>query len=108
MERIDEVKPDGPALLDGRRFYKFVEEAKKRRTNDTRSPTAADIRLAFEIINYRYVNQKVTVLSSEWTMEAMADFDEATASRIAERCGEYQIVVGRDRRKNQRFSMNDA
>ena len=73
-----------------------------------RSPTAADIRLAFEIINYRYVNQKVTILSSEWTMEAMADFDEATASRIAERCGEYQIVVGRDRRKNQRFSMNDA
>ena len=68
-----------------------------------RKPTAADIKLAFEIINYRYVNAKPTIISSEWYMDALADIDEATASRIAERCGDFQIVIGKDRAKNYRF-----
>ena len=66
-------------------------------------PTAADVKLAFEIINYRYINGMPTIISSEWYMSDLADIDEATASRIAERCGAYQIVISRDRRKNQRF-----
>ena len=45
-------------------------------------------------------------ISSEWYMNALADIDEATASRIAERCGEYQIIINRDRSKNQRFKTN--
>ena len=68
-----------------------------------RYPTAADVKLAFEIINQRYMDGLWTIISSEWTMEEMAAFDEATASRIAEMCGEYQIVIARDRKKNQRF-----
>jgi DNA replication protein DnaC len=71
-----------------------------------RKPTAADVKLAFEIINYRYINQLPTIITSEWYINDLADIDEATASRIAERCGEYQIVVNRDRRKNQRFRNN--
>ena len=69
-------------------------------------PTAADVKLAFEIVNYRYINQLPTIISSEWYMNALADIDEATASRIAERCGEYQIIINRDRSKNQRFKTN--
>ena len=68
-----------------------------------RKPTAADVKLAFEIINYRYINQLPTIISSEWYMNALADIDEATASRIAECCGEYQIIINQDRSKNQRF-----
>ena len=68
-----------------------------------RKPTAADVKLAFEIVNYRYVNARPTIVSSEWTVRELADIDEATASRIAEACGEYQCVVARDRRKNHRF-----
>lgn len=70
-----------------------------------KNPTAADVKLAFEIINYRYINQLPTIISSEWAIGALADIDEATASRIAERCGEYQIIVDRDRNKNQRFKV---
>jgi hypothetical protein len=32
--------------------------------------------------------------------------DEATASRIAERCGEFSMMVGRDRSRNHRFAMS--
>lgn len=68
-----------------------------------KKPTAADVKLAFEIVNYRYINQLPTIISSEWYMNDLADIDEATASRIAERCGAYQIIINRDRSKNQRF-----
>ena len=73
---------------------------------NVKKPTSADVKLAFEIINYRYINQLPTIISSEWYMDALADIDEATASRIAERCGAYQLVINRDRSKNQRFRNN--
>ena len=72
-----------------------------------RYPTAADVKLAFEIINQRYMDGLWTIISSEWTMEELAAVDEATASRIAEKCDEYQIVVARDRKKNYRFKRKD-
>ena len=63
-------------------------------------PTPADVKLAFEIINSRYVNRLPTIISSEWYIDELADIDEATASRIAEMCGPYQIMISRDRKKN--------
>ena len=69
-------------------------------------PTAADIKLAFEILNYRYINKKPTILSSEWYINELADLDEATASRIAERCGEFAMMVGRDKSRNHRFTVS--
>ena len=33
------MKPDGLSPSDGRRFYNLIEEAKRRRESDTRSPT---------------------------------------------------------------------
>ena len=64
------------------------------------------MKLAFEILNYRYINKKPTILSSEWYINELADMDEATASRIAERCGEFSMMVGRDRSRNHRFAMS--
>lgn len=67
-------------------------------------PTTADMRLAFEILNYRSINKLPTILSSEYFINELADIDEATASRIAEQCGEFAMMVGRDRARNQRFN----
>lgn len=83
-------------------FFKPVTDDKGKR----QPPTPADMRLAFEILNYRYINKLPTILSSEWYINELADLDEATASRIAERCGSYAMMVGRDRSRNHRFSMN--
>lgn len=73
------------------------------RTGEKKAPTGADIRIAFEILNYRYINRLPTILSSEWHLAELADMDDATASRIAERCGEYAIAIGRDRGRNHRY-----
>jgi hypothetical protein len=32
--------------------------------------------------------------------------DEATASRIAERCGDFAMMIGRDRSRNHRFAQS--
>lgn len=67
-------------------------------------PTAADIKLAFEIINYRYINKLPTIISCEWQIGELADIDEATGSRIAERSRDYCMSIGRDKARNYRLS----
>ena len=67
-------------------------------------PTAADVKLAFEILNHRYINHMSTIISSEWFMDELTDFDEATASRISERCGRFKLIINKDRSKNHRLS----
>lgn len=69
-------------------------------------PTAADVNLAFEIINYRYNSPKlVTIISSERTLDELNDIDEATAGRIAERSkpNGYCFSVKRDKSRNWRM-----
>lgn len=67
-------------------------------------PTPADLRVAFELLNYRYVNKLPTILSSEWKIAELADMDEATASRIAERSRGYCKSIERDRQRNYRLN----
>lgn len=69
-------------------------------------PTAADVNIAFEIINYRYNNPKlVTIISSECKVTDMLDIDEAVAGRIAEKTSPhgYGLNVNKDRAKNYRL-----
>lgn len=66
-------------------------------------PTAADIRTAFEIINYRYNNPAlITIISSEWSQDELLDIDEATGGRIFERAGDNGFSIAPDRRRNYR------
>ena len=67
-------------------------------------PTPADVKLAFEIINYRYINRLPTIISCEWQIGELADIDEATGSRIAERSRDYCMAIGRDKARNYRLS----
>lgn len=68
-----------------------------------KSPTQADIRLAFELLNYRYNNNCTTILSSEWTVDEILNCDEAVGSRIYQRTKEHCFVIGQDRKKNYRL-----
>ena len=67
-------------------------------------PTPADLKLAFELFNYRYINKLPTILSSEWHIAELADLDEATGSRIAERSRGFCMAIGRDRKRNHRLN----
>lgn len=71
---------------------------------DNPKPSAADIRIAYELINYRYNEGKgVTVISSERYIQEILDIDEATGGRIIEYAGPYMLNIQRDRKRNYRL-----
>jgi DNA replication protein DnaC len=67
-------------------------------------PTPADVRLAFEIINYRVVSKLPTIISSEFTLGELVDLDQAVAGRIAEMAEFNAINITPDIKKNYRLS----
>lgn len=52
-----------------------------------------DIEVAFEVLNYRYLNLLPTIINSEKTPESLLAVDEATGSRILERGKGFTAVV---------------
>jgi DNA replication protein DnaC len=48
--------------------------------------TESDINLVYEIINHRYLKGMPIILSCEYDMDKLLEFDEAIGSRIAEMC----------------------
>ena len=73
------------------------------------TPTSADIDKAFQIINYRYNQSRisgkryVTLISSERTASELLAIDEAIATRITELATpKYMLTVSRGANKNLR------
>lgn len=66
-------------------------------------PTQGDINLAFEIINSRYVQKKITIISSECMFDDLLTIDEAVAGRIKQKCGDFLLSIAPDRAKNYRL-----
>ena len=66
-------------------------------------PTQGDINLAFEILSYRYNNGKITVISSEMTVDEIISCDEAIGSRIFQKTKNYGFDLAKDQNKNQRL-----
>ena len=64
----------------------------------------ADKRLSFELLDYRYNNGLVTIISSELTIDRMMALDQAIAGRIKERCGPYLLNIAPDPAKNYRLT----
>lgn len=67
--------------------------------------TQSDVNIIFEIINYRYLNHKPIIVSTEFTVEELLDFDEATGSRIYEMCKEYTIEIEKSMENNYRMKL---
>ena len=56
------------------------------KTERGKSPTSGDINIAFELLNYRYINgQLITIISCERDVDEVMRIDEAVGSRIYER-----------------------
>lgn len=109
--RDDVVRIKG-AVTDSEDYGKAINEYKtidvlyiddlfktgKTADNTAQKPTAADINVAFEIINYRYNNPKLlTIISSELSEDELIDIDEAIGGRIYERAKAFTIGKNRDR-----------
>ena len=67
-------------------------------------PTSADVKLAYEILNYRYNNPDlITIISSEYLLKDLLKIDEAVGSRIYQRSKDYQFNIAPDIKKNYRL-----
>ena len=74
------------------------------KTEKGKRPSEADIRTAFEIINYRYVNSKlITIFSTEKTVDDLIEIDEAVGSRIHEKTKGYRNVILEEENRNWRL-----
>ncbi|OMD66034.1 hypothetical protein BSK62_13280 [Paenibacillus odorifer] len=56
-------------------------------------PTDFQIEQAFAIINYRYLEKKPILISSERSIMQLCEIDEGIGSRINEMCEEYRVVL---------------
>ena len=80
----------------------YIDDFIKVRNGET--PTNGDMNLAFEIINHRLLSRnKITIISSEKTLDEMLDYDEATMSRIKKKAEPYCLNIDKDRSKNYRL-----
>lgn len=97
---MDEIKKAEVLYIDD--LFKPIKDAKGQIV----PPSYADIRLAMEIINYRYNNPGlITVISGERTIDELICLDEALAGRISQlsKEGGYCINLSKDSRKNWRL-----
>lgn len=115
----DEVTKIKSSITDNELYEKIISDLKKvevlyiddmfkmvkDQNGQIQRPTAADINIAFEIINYRYNNRDlITIISSERSIHDIMDIDEAVGGRIFERCnkGTYLFNIKKDASKNFR------
>lgn len=74
------------------------------KTEKGKKPSEADIRIAFEILNYRYINSKlITIISCEKTIGDLIEIDEAVGSRIYEKAKGYATTISQDQDRNWRL-----
>lgn len=70
----------------------------------TNLPTEADLRILFDLINYRYsINNSITIISTERTIDEIVAIDQAIGSRIYQRCKDYSIKLAKNNELNWRM-----
>ena len=85
----------------------YIDDFFKCGQNDggVQRPTTGDINLAMEILNYRYNHtDKITIISSESTLDEIFSVDAAVGGRIGERAMGYTINLS-GKEKNYRCKM---
>lgn len=65
--------------------------------------TNADTKLAFEILDSRYRENKPTIISSEFTTQEIINIDEAIGGRIKEMADGYVLNIKNDKKRNFRL-----
>lgn len=77
----------------------FIDDMWKGREK----PTPFQIEQMFAVINYRYMEHKPVLISSERDIDQMCDMDEAMGSRINEMCKNYRVILKGGRELNYRL-----
>lgn len=62
-----------------------------------------ELDFAYEIINNRYINNKITIISSELSKEQLEELDVAICGRINEKCKGYWVQLKYEKDRNYRM-----
>lgn len=83
----------------------FIDDLFKvgRAADGSCNPTAADVNLAFDIINYRYTKRLATIISTEKSPAELVDIDEATGGRIVEMAQGHTYCIEKKAGRNYRL-----
>ena len=85
----------------------YIDDLLKQKWTEHPVFSDADIKIAFTILNARYILNRPTIISSEWDlMEHLRPADEATFSRVYERCRGHLVNI--TRRPANNFRMRGA
>lgn len=66
-------------------------------------PTAADIGLAYEILNHRDINRLTTIISTEKSLGELLEIDEALGGRIAKLSEGHCAIIAKKAGRNYRL-----
>ena len=70
---------------------------------DKQHLTAPDVNITRDILEYRYMNNKPTILSGEYLPSTLIKIDEAFGSRVVEMCKPDYLISLTGTGKNQRL-----
>lgn len=97
------------ALVNDKDYVRLIDDFKKTDVlyiDDLfkqETVSDADIKLAFELIDYRDRNNKMTVISSELSLDDLIDIDEALGGRIIKMARGNKYIIPKSRDKNYRL-----
>ena len=100
---IDESIKDASSMLDSVKNVDIlmIDELMKK-YNET------DLKYIIEIINYRYNNNLITIITSEKVVDELISIDQATFGRVIEKSTkDYLINIKQDIKKNKRLEFID-
>lgn len=114
MRWRDEVVKLRACVNDGEEYSRLLQPLKEAevlyiddffKSAGREGPTTGDRNIAFELINARYAAgpERLTILSSERTLDEILQIDDAVGSRIYQRTKGNCLVVARDSRRNYRL-----
>ena len=117
---VDESKKIKQAIKDEAKYAELVYELKNVqalyiddffKVSKRTQPSDADISLAIEIINYRYnlaqtsKKRYITIISTEWSIKQLNDFDSALCGRLCEMADKDFIKLVFGEEKNYRMKL---
>ena len=82
--------------------YLYIDDLFKPLPGQT-APTPADFRLAYDIINWRYINKLPMIISCEKFFGELLELDEATISRLYEMAKSHMVNIERKPGRNYRL-----
>lgn len=87
----------------------YIDDLLKQKYMETPSFTEADIKIAFTILNARYLINKPTIISTEWDLlDQLLPADEGVFSRVYERCKGFTLNIERNPANNYRLQKETA